>query len=254
MVPQDAVLRSANNHTPTWQVEAMAKRALGKAIGANRARKLVRDVGGDPDPELCAELEHVLGFKHSHEVYRLSNGRIVDISYGSGRVFESREQYRRLLAHVGEIGKRKPQHPLGKDYPNGHGFIDAVPQLAQELFSKLSVGADALNGSVASLEHIDKAARRCEGQNWLDDPTILAPIVAYVGETMRHVTVGRWQIRSWNVPDAEETDRWEPVIVGADGCEYHPFGIFKELLERGSVRARVEYDIGAWRTAQGKDV
>jgi hypothetical protein len=232
----------------------MAKRALGKAIGADRARKLVRDVGGAPDPELCAELERVLGFKHSHEVYRLSNGGIVDISYGSGRVFVSREQYRRLLAHVGEIGKRKPQHPLGKGYPNGHGFIDAVPQLAQELYRLLLVRADALNGSVASLEHIDKAARRFEGQHWLEDPTMLAPIVAYVGETMRHATAGRWQIRSWNLPDAKEADRWEPVIVGADGRQYHPFGIFKELLERGSVRARVEYDIGAWRTAQGKDV
>ena len=48
---------------------------------------------------------------------------------------------------------------------------------------------------------------------------------------------GRWESR-------EEGERWEPVIVGANGREYRPCGVFKALLESGSVWARVEVDLG----------
>ena len=232
----------------------MAERPIGKAIGAKKARKLLREVGGAPDAELLAELERVLGYEPSYEIHRLTDGRVVDISYGSGRIFESAEAYRRLLALVEERGRRKPQHPLGTAFPNGHGFIEAVPRLAQELPSKLRVKPQALNGSVDSLEYIDKAARRLGGQNCLDDPTILGPIIAYVGEAMREATAGRWEIRSWDSHGEEDCDRWEPVVVGANGREHHPFGIFKDLLERGSVWARVEFDLGGPRTAPREEV
>jgi hypothetical protein len=119
-------------------------------------------------------------------------------------------------------------------FPTGHGFIEAVPQLARDLAGKLQVNAQAFDGSVDSLEYIDKAARRLGGQNCLDDPTILGPIIAYVGEAMREVTQGRWEIRSWDSHGGEDCDRWQPVVVAANGREYHPIGIFKELLERGS--------------------
>ena len=139
-------------------------------------------------------------------------------------------------------------------FPTGHGFIEAVPQLAQDLAGKLQVNAQAFDGSVDSLEYIDKAARRLGGQNCLDDPTILGPIIAYVGEAMREVTQGRWEIRSWDSHGGEDCDRWQPVVLAANGREYHPIGIFKELLERGSVWARVEFDLGGQLIARREEV
>ncbi len=124
-------------------------------------------------------------------------------------------------------------------FPGGRGFINAVPQLAQELPAKLQLDADILNGSVDSLEHVDTAARRLGGHNLFDDPAVLAPIVAYVGEVIREATGGHWAIRIW-----DNSDHWEPIIVGANGREYYPCKIFKPLLERGSVWARVEVELG----------
>jgi hypothetical protein len=156
----------------------------------------------------------------------------------------ARSNARQFLASVEEVARRKPQHPLGTRFPSGRGFIDAVGQLAQEVAAKLQLGAEVLNGSVDSLEYVDQAARRFGGHNFFDDPTILAPIIAYVGEVMREATEGHWEIRTWDFREGEDSDRWEPVIVGTNGREYHPFGIFKALLERGSVWSRVEVDLG----------
>jgi hypothetical protein len=224
----------------------MAKGPFGKAIRAKEARKLLKEVGGAKDAELKAEIERILGHSSEplDEIYRLTDGRVVDISYSNARLYESTEEYRQFLASVQETARRSPQHPLGTRFPSGRDFIDAVGQLAQEVAGKLQIGPEVLNGSVDSLEYVDEAAQRLVGQNLFDDPTILAPIVAYVGEVMREATDGHWKIRTSEFRKGGDSDRWEPVIVGANGREYRPFGIFKALLERGSVWARVEVDLG----------
>jgi hypothetical protein len=222
----------------------MAKAPFGKAIRAKEARKLLKEVGGAKDAELKAEIERILGSERSDNIYRLTDGRVVDISYSKAHLYQSTEEYRHLLAGVEEAARCKPQHPLGARFPSGRGFIESVRQLAQEVATKLQIGAEVLNGSVDSLEYVDEAAQRLGGQNFFDDPTILAPIVAYVGEVMREATHGHWEIRTWDFHEGEHSDRWEPVIVGTNGREYHPFGIFKALLERGSVWSRVEVDLG----------
>jgi hypothetical protein len=223
----------------------MAKGPFGKAIRAKEARKLLKKVGGAKDAELKAEIERILGHSSgpSNKIYRLTDGRVVSISNSNARIYESTEEFRQFLASVEERARRKPQHPLGS-FPGGRGFIDAVRQLAQEVAAKLQLDAEVLNGSIDSLEYVDEGAQRLGVQNFIDDPTILAPIVAYVGEVMRVATDGHWEIRMWDFPGGEDRDRWEPVIVGANGREYHPFGIFKALLERGSVWDRVEVDLG----------
>jgi hypothetical protein len=133
------------------------------------------------------------------------------------------------------------QHPLGTEFSDGQAFLEAVPGLLQRLPTKLGLRASAFNRSVESLQHIDRAAGRLGGPTCLDDPAILAPIVAHVGEVMRDATSGRWEVRPWEGPGGEES--WQPIIVGANGREYPTFVVFKELLESGSVRARVGYDI-----------
>jgi len=222
----------------------MAKTRFGKAIGSRQARKLVTDVGGAADTELASERERILGHTLQQELYRLSDNRIVEIFDGSARLYASAAEYRQLLAVVEETAKRQPQHPLGTRFRQGRGFIEAAVPLAQELAGKLNLAAGVLDGSVDSLEHIDQAAQRFGGHNLVQDPAILASIVAYVGEVMRAASNGRWEIRG-PVPGDGDEEFWQPVIVGANGCDYHPFGVFKTLFEHSHVHAKVEYDLGA---------
>jgi len=203
----------------------------------------MREIGGGPDHELAAEYERVVAplARPDQEVLRLNDGRVVWISYGSANIYASADDYRALLASVEENSHLKWQHPLGNEFSDGQAFIRAVPQLVQQLPAKLHLKASSLNRSIESLDDIDRAAGRIGGPECLDDPAILAPIVAYVGEVMREVTGGRWEVRYSMGPGGE--DSWQPIIVGANGQQYPTFVIFKELLESGSIRARVGYDI-----------
>jgi hypothetical protein len=223
-----------------------SQRKFGKAIGVRSARKLIREIGGATDHALAVEWERALGHPLSRpdeEIVRLHDGRVLWISYGSANIYASADAYFQLLALVKQVSRRKPGHSLGTSFPRGQGFIEAVPRLVQELPIKLGLSAQTLNGSVDSLERIDKAVRRFGGQACLDDPEILAPIVAYVGEVMRGVIGGRWEIHRVDLPDVEESCQWQAVIVGANGREYPTFVIFKELLERGSIHAVVDLKI-----------
>ena len=217
------------------------QRKFGKAIGARSARKLIREIGGSSDYELVAEWERVIGHpplsRPEQDIVRLKDGRILWIFYNSTNIYTSIDEFRALLAHVDQTAHKMPQHPLAALFPRGRGFIEGVPQLVQELPRKLHLGANALNGGVKSLDYIDKATRHLGGPEILEDPPILASIVAYVGEVMRKATDGRWAIRNGEGPDADLG--WQAVIVGANGRDYPVFVIFKELLESGSVRAVV---------------
>ena len=219
------------------------RRLFGKAIDARSARKLMREIGGGPDHELAAEYERIVATlaRPDQEVVRLNDGRVVWVSYGSANIYASADEYRALLASVEENSRSKWQHPLGTEFFDGQAFIKAVAQLVQQLPAKLRLKGSCLNRSVESLDHIDRAATRFSGPECLDDPAILAPIVAYVGEVMREATAGRWEVRPWQGPGGE--DSWHPIIVGANGQEYPTFVVFKELLESGSIAARVSYDI-----------
>jgi len=218
----------------------MSRRPIGKTIRVGRAHQLIRQFGGTTDHQHAAEWERVVGHlsRPDEEVFCLRDGRIVVISYGTARTFASTSEYRELLAYVEEQSRRQRSHPLGARFPRGEGFIEAVPALVQELSAKLRLAPQSLNGTVESLERIDRAARRLGGPEWLDDPTILAPVVAYVGEVMRQATDGRWEIRG-----ADDSSQWQPIVLGTNGRVYPTFAIFKELLERGSIFARVSYDL-----------
>jgi hypothetical protein len=219
------------------------RRLFGKAIGARSARKLMREIGGDPDHELAAEYERIVAplARPDQEVVGLNDGRVVWVSYGSANIYASAEEFRALLASVEENSHSTWHHPLGSEFSDGHAFIKAVPLLVQQLPAKLGLKGSCLNRSVESLEHIDRAATRLSGPECLDDPAILAPIVAYIGEVMREATAGRWEVRRWRSPGG--ADSWHPIIVGANGQEYPTFVVFKELLESGSIAALVSYDI-----------
>jgi hypothetical protein len=218
-------------------------RRFGRAIGARSARKLIREIGGSPDRELAVEYERIVApLSHpDEEIVRLNDGRVIWVSYGSANIFACADDYRALLVFVEARRQAKWQHPLGTEFCDGQAFIEAVPQLVQQLPAKLRLKGVNLNRSLESLDQIDRATARLGAPECLDDPALLAPIVAYVGEVMREATGGHWQVRAWQGPAGENA--WQPIIVGADGQEYRTFAIFKELLESGSIRARVSYDV-----------
>jgi hypothetical protein len=58
--------------------------------------------------------------------------------------------------------------------------------------------------------------RKTDPQEMLT-PQVFSALVAYVGEVMRHMTRGRWEMRL-------ETDgqTWAPFIVDLDGFSYSP--------------------------------
>jgi hypothetical protein len=130
------------------------------------------------------------------------------------------------------------EHPLGTRFPDGVGFIDAVPSLIDELPARLALRPQALDGSVDGLDRLDGAVRRIGGQASLDGPHIMAPLVAYVGEVIRNVTGGEWSIVT------ERGEHWLPVIVDPDGRRYVIVSIFKEVLEHGSMRALISFRTG----------
>jgi hypothetical protein len=217
----------------------LVKRRPRKAIGARSARKLLREVGGAVDVALSAELERALGPSQifGSEVFRLSDGRVLHVVAGSANMFESAEEFRLMLAKVEEVKNRTQTHPLGVRFAGGEDFIAVVPQLVSELPGKIGLSVAVLDGSVASLEHVDRAARRQGGGTWLDDATVLAPLVAYVGEVMRNATGGDWAIRRRPGQD------WEAIVVDQQRRQYSTCAIFKELLEEGSVYAAIQYQV-----------
>ena len=224
------------------------KKRYGKAIGARSAHKLLREIGGAPDHALAEAWTRVLRApltSPNEAIVRLLDGRVIWMSYGSASIFASENEVRDFLSFIEQQGSRKAEHPLGAQFSTGEDFVLAVPRLAEELASKAGLRAEHLDGSLESLEFVDRAARRLGGDAWLQDPTILAPVVAYVGEVMRKATRGRWGIRPGGSPLLGES--WQPIIVGADGREHTTFWIFKELLERGAIRAVAQYEIATAR-------
>src|SRR4029077_11618602 len=134
----------------------------------------------------------IIGPLHGSEIVHLKDGRVLQVLYGSANLYPSPDEYRQLLTLIEERGKRPLEHPLGTRFRNGTGFVDAVPSLVQELLQKLKIPPEVLDGSIDGLGPLDRAVQRIGGQECLDDPTILAPLVAYIGEVIRNVTGGDW--------------------------------------------------------------
>jgi hypothetical protein len=216
----------------------MSIRRLAKAIGIRRARKLIHEVGIVATDDLVAERDNIVGRLHNDQVVQLKDGRVLHILYGGANIYSSRDDFLAALALIREGRAKSDEMPFARNFQSGESFIDAVPVLVADLPNKLSIPVEVLNGTVDSIERLDRAVRHIGGQKCLDDPTILAPLVAYVGEVIRSATSGEWKV------EVRQDGRWEPIVRAADGRRHSTFVIFKELLERGSMYAAVSYEIG----------
>jgi hypothetical protein len=120
-------------------------------------------------------------------------------------------------------------HPLATLLPQGQAFPAAVPGLISDLQSRLRIDPAVLDNTEASLAAVDAAIHKLRrARRRLLTPEVFGPLIAYVGEVIRHTTGGQWEMRL-----AADGKTWEPWIVDRAGRSYAPFMIFKELNEHG---------------------
>ncbi|MBI3911833.1 MAG: hypothetical protein HY320_13000 [Armatimonadetes bacterium] len=122
-------------------------------------------------------------------------------------------------------------HVLEGHLPGGSSFPDCVPGLIDQLALRLRIPREQMDGSLDSLEVVDATLRRMEDAEGIapDDPDLIAPVVAYVGEVLRKAVDGEWEM----VFDKEH-QVWEPYIVDKRGRRYNPWlEPCKALLEDG---------------------
>jgi hypothetical protein len=133
----------------------------------------------------------------------LEDGRVLQYSRGetSGTLYPSREAIEEMNRRLA-ITERNAieQHATGlpdpclKLLPPFDDFIRDVDTYAKGLGKAIKAREEALDGSLASLDVVDKALRRIPRVD-RPVPEILTPLMAYVGEMMRKATGGRWSKR-----------------------------------------------------------
>lgn len=207
------------------------KRPRSRALSARETKRILDTTEHSLNQELSRiTLSDAFDFADGRVLLRFDNGK--------GRLYESKVEFRAMLDDLERQASLGPRS-VCRDFPQGEGFVEQVPQLVVQLSGLLKLDATDLDGSESSLDKVDKALRRLRPQQLLT-PEIFAPLTAYVGEVLRNKTKGQWEMRRGT--DADRT--WEPWIVDPSGRAYAPFGIYKELLEYGrsaSLRAFVAF-------------
>jgi hypothetical protein len=98
--------------------------------------------------------------------------------------------------------------------------------LIDQLASDTGLDRSVLDGTEASLEHVERTFRRKGGARSFLDEKKFPAVVAYVGEVIRHETGGHWKMEFAH-------GVWEPWVIAADGRRFAPFGIACDQLELG---------------------
>jgi hypothetical protein len=132
----------------------------------------------------------------------LPDGRVLHVSLlvgpKTGSLFPSRasaEEMKRRLEDtkrqmVEQAAGRTP-HPTVTLLPPIDDFLRDVEHHAKSLGPRLRIPDETLDGTVASLDAVDRALKRIP----LADrqvPDLVTPLVAYVGEVMRQASGGQW--------------------------------------------------------------
>jgi hypothetical protein len=134
--------------------------------------------------------------------YVLPDGRVLRYTRGetSGTLYPSREAAEEMNRSLAESERTSAEQQAGhpsagqKLLPPFEDFVREIDAHAKGLGKALKVREEALDGTMASLDAIDKALRRIPRAD-RPVPAILTPLMAYVGELMRKATGGRWSRR-----------------------------------------------------------
>jgi hypothetical protein len=180
----------------------------------------------------------------------LPDGRVLlcDLFDGSGTLYPSREPLAKMQREIAEEIARGPVDPCLALLPPIADFIRDVEAHARSLGTRIGVADEALDGTVESLDAVDKALRRIPwAKRQVRD--LVTPLVAYVGEVIRAASGGRWTTTTSR--DHEN----EPMITAGNGRTLQPFAlVFIPMIEpskRIPLRSAVEVMVGAYRKPEG---
>ena len=127
------------------------------------------------------------------EVRILPDGRVLYklTAIRGTTVWSSREEFMEWRQRGDEAAARRPIDATLTLLPPIDDFLRDVEAHAKSLGPRLRIPDETLDGTVASLDAVDKALKRIP---WIDRqvPDLVTPLVAYVGEVLRKASGGRW--------------------------------------------------------------
>ena len=109
-----------------------------------------------------------------------------------GTLYPSRESFAQVLREgAAMMAKGRSFDPCKELLPPVADFLRDVEAHAKSLGPRLRIPGEVLDGTLASLDAVDKAQRRIP---WAKRtvPDLFTPLVAYVGEVLRRASGGRW--------------------------------------------------------------
>ena len=207
----------------------MAVKKRGKPISAAKVRQVLSEEPYSLDRELQARCPS------AGEPLLLESGRVLlRFEDGRGTLYESRADVLQLLAAVEQMAAQGPYDPAKELLPSPSELIASASVLAEQVAH--SIGGsdpDSMRALDAWLTSLPKAVRT--------SPSTVAKLVAFVGECIRAATGGEW---------FQDPTSSEPLVRGADGRIFQPFGlVYLELTrgDQGSVEGAVAGALGAQR-------
>ena len=197
----------------------------GWSIKKSEAIELLKEGVWMPDPEFTAG---------SGDAFVSDQGELLLLQHrGKSVLYASRADEKEYLDDL--LKRPPPTHVLEGLLPQGPHFIEAIPGLVDELAKTLGIAREKLDGSLESLELVQKAlnTKFRPRKRILEIPNLFAAIVAYTGEVARILTNGRWHLNEVH------GGIWEPYILFDDGDNMNPFlEPYRDIVEprRGGIR------------------
>jgi hypothetical protein len=206
-------------------------------------------------PEFSAKELHQIPIdlelsRPGEEVRLLPDGRVLwSLSAKIVRAWPSREAFLENRRRNDEMVARGPIDSRTL-LPPIDAFLRDVEAHAAALGPRLGIPDATLDGTVASLEAVDKALRRIpRPERAVAD--LVTPLVAYVGEVYRRASGGRWMkpppTYTWQGVEYPTKALNEPRILASNGQGFQPFGdVFIPMIEpskRGPLHSTVEMQL-----------
>ncbi len=176
------------------------------------------------------------------DAFQFSDGRILFLFDGepaSGALWDSRESVLQSLTSSVE----EPQdHVLAGRWQHGQGFPDQIDNLKARLAELLDLPTDDLDYSLESLDLVDQTIKTRFLPEERLGPTLFPCLVAYLGEVVRQLVDGTWEMRH-----ASHADIWEPWVRSPQGREFAPFFCLHDQLSHPTDEsAQLPLAVPAW--------